>query len=157
MFAGIIYLQSIVDTRLGAAGISTLKYFASTSGEDFFEKTVLATTMWDKVSQDKDGSEQREKEFKNSVWKEYLDKGAVSGRSDNSKTSCENIIRKIVDKNPGKNPGKPTTMPAPQHELAFEKRDLKDTSVGKACDEKMMALEKRYEEKLRKATAALES
>jgi hypothetical protein len=139
--AGIIFLQRISDVRVGGSGIKNIKMFQKLCGDGPLGSVVLATTMWDLVTEDV--AIQREKELKErpQFWKGMIDQGSRVFRHDKREVSALRIIKYLMKLR------RPLTLDI-QREMVDGNRELIDTSAGEALASNMEALIKLYEGKL---------
>lgn len=77
----------------------SLKLFRNICGENFYQNTVMFTTMWDK-SNDTTVLMRNEKELKEEHWKELISGGAMYARGYNKKEDCNKILSLIVQQQP---------------------------------------------------------
>ncbi|CAN9280672.1 unnamed protein product [Alternaria alternata] len=138
--AGIIFLQRISDVRVG--GIKNIEMFQKLCGDGALASVVLATTMWDKTTED--AAIQREREMKEQpqLWKRMIDHGSRVFRHDNEEASALKIITYLVRRR------RLVTLSI-QREMVTERRELIDTGAGKVLASNTKSLIKLYEAKLR--------
>ncbi|KAJ5416032.1 hypothetical protein N7465_004727 [Penicillium sp. CMV-2018d] len=89
---GIIYLHRITDIRMQGSVIKNLFMFKKLCGPDALKNVILATTMWEKVSQE-DG-ERREQELgrTSDFWGEMIMRGAQAKRHQNNANSAWSLV-----------------------------------------------------------------
>ncbi|KAF1999071.1 kinase-like protein [Amniculicola lignicola CBS 123094] len=140
--SGIIYLHRISDTRMQGSSLRNLRLFRHLCGKDL-NGISLVTTMWDRVSEYPDQGERREESLISTreFWGGMIELGAIALRHDGSRTSAENIVRRILA---GQRPG---TLQI-QQEMVAEGVSLADTSAGQAISEDLRRAKERYEAEL---------
>lgn len=94
-----MYLHRITDDRMDGGAVRSLKLFRNICGENFYQNTVMFTTMWDK-SNDTTALERNEKELIGEHWKELISGGAMYARGYNKKEGCDEILSLIVQRQP---------------------------------------------------------
>lgn len=94
-----MYLHRITDERMDGGAVRSLKLFRNICGENFYQNTVMFTTMWDK-SNDTTALVRNETELKEDHWKELISGGAMYARGYNKKEDCNKILSLIVGKQP---------------------------------------------------------
>ncbi|KAK3325119.1 P-loop containing nucleoside triphosphate hydrolase protein [Apodospora peruviana] len=147
--AGIIYLHRITDNRLSGSALKNLRLFRKLCGDGGLSCVVLATTMWNMVT-DQSVAVQREAELKSNpeFWQGLIAKGSVVLRQDNGKLSAIRIIQHILSKK------KRGTL-AIQDEMNSGK-DLSQTKVGLEVGSELAMLEKKYKEEIEKLKRELQ-
>jgi hypothetical protein len=78
LLSGIIYLHRITDIRMDGPSLKNLRMMKKLCGDHSLANVVLATTMWEKVTE-KEGA-RREEELKRVFWKEMVDCGSTVRR-----------------------------------------------------------------------------
>jgi len=117
---GIIYLHRIIDPRVDGPSLKNLRMMKKLCGVSSLKNVVLATTMWEKVTED-DGA-RREAELRKTFWKDMIDSGSQSTRlMTNTKTEALKLVKLLLKNTP--------VLTRLQRELQSGK-ELKDTSAG---------------------------
>jgi hypothetical protein len=98
--------------------------FGELSGNKSAKKVILATTMWDKVSEAE--GEKREAALKERYWNVMIHHGAVVERFLNTSESAWAVINSLVERERNK------SALLLQEELVDLKRRLLETNAGKA-------------------------
>ncbi|KAI1338463.1 P-loop containing nucleoside triphosphate hydrolase protein [Xylariaceae sp. FL0016] len=119
--SGIIYLHPISDTRVTHHATKNLQMFQKLTGEKNLKNVVLATSMWDKVSEAE--GQARERELKEKFWKVMLAYQAKAVRYGGTPESAQNIAQ-LVMKN------KPFYLQL-QEEMGKDNKALRDTAAGR--------------------------
>jgi chromosome condensin MukBEF ATPase and DNA-binding subunit MukB len=88
--AGIIYLHRISDNRMAGASLKNLRMFTSICGLDAMPSVIIVTSMWDEVRAE--AGERREKELKETFWKEMVAHGCKTERFDHTFETAWDII-----------------------------------------------------------------
>ena len=141
LLSGIIYLHRISDIRMEGADLRSLRLFKSLVGENFMKNVLLTTTHWSRVTLEE--GERREQELRDSenFWKELLGRGATLTRYEGDRQSGFELLRKIV-------PYKPRVLDI-QHELVNQRKNLVETSAGRAIKEEMRRMQGKHEEDMK--------
>ena len=100
--------------------MKNLRMMKKLCGVSSLKNVVLATTMWEKVTED-DGA-RREAELRKTFWKDMIDSGSQSTRlMTNTKTEALKLVKLLLKNTP--------VLTRLQRELQSGK-ELKDTSAG---------------------------
>lgn len=78
LLSGIIYLHRIIDPRVEGPSLKNLRMMKKLCGSNSLRNVVLATTMWEKVTEE-EGS-RREADLKQNFWKDMIDNGSTVSR-----------------------------------------------------------------------------
>jgi len=122
--AGVIYLHRVNDIRMSEAPHRNLRMFGELSGNKSAKKVILATTMWDKVSETE--GEKREVALKERYWNVMIHHGAIVERFLNTRESAWAVINRLVERERNK------SALLLQEELVDLKKRLIETNAGKA-------------------------
>lgn len=124
--------------------------FRELCGEDALQKVILATTMWDKVSQKK--GFRRETELMNTqeFWGWMVDKGSAVHRHHNTRESAKQIIGQLANNDM-------SFATHLQRQLVDEKLTLDQTSAGKELQSELLKERKRWAEQLEKVKKDMEA
>jgi hypothetical protein len=98
--------------------------FGELSGNKSAKKVILATTMWDKVSETE--GEKREVALKERYWNVMIHHGAIVERFLNTRESAWAVINRLVERERNK------SALLLQEELVDLKKRLIETNAGKA-------------------------
>jgi hypothetical protein len=101
--------------------LKNLKVFAEMCGQKAMPNVVMATTMWGKLIDKKEG-EAREEELKGDFWKEMITNGCTIERFEDTHESAWNIIDSLAEKNCAD-----VLLP---HELVDVRLRLNETKAG---------------------------
>jgi hypothetical protein len=139
--SGIIYLQSIDDTRMYGSTMRNLKMFRQLCGDQPLKSVILATTFWDK--EDHARAVEREDQLRTDpeFWQPMLKKGSRLARV-TDRDSALGIITSLVDQSP--------VILAIQDELINQNKKLVDTSAGKTVNEEIEKLSRIHQEEMEK-------
>jgi len=150
--AGIIYLHKIIDERMGHTACDNLSMFQKICGSTCLSNVVLATTMWDRLT-DVELGNRREAELirEPDFWGEMIKEGSTVLRQDDGPRSALKIMDYIM----GLKKGAVVTQIAKQ--MVDEHMLLKDTSAGQDARKMLIALEKRNEEKIQRMRESTEA
>ncbi|RYP67360.1 hypothetical protein DL769_005790 [Monosporascus sp. CRB-8-3] len=129
LLTGLILLQPINQNRLQGSEMKRTRLFKKILGENAYSRVVVATTMWNQIS-DYTLGQDRETERKNrpDVWGDMVSRGAEVVRHDDNKGSAVNIIKKLM------NFSTPIELQI-QRELVDHGGRVSLTSAGKQLDE----------------------
>lgn len=119
---GIIYLHPISDNRVTHHTTKNLEMFRKLTGEKNLKNVTLATTMWDKVSED-DGL-RREDELRSKFWALLLAMGAKTARHQSNTSESARAISSALLGN------KPFYLQL-QEEMGKDNKALRDTAAGR--------------------------
>jgi hypothetical protein len=78
LLSGIIYLHRIIDPRMEGPSLKNLRVMKKLCGAKSLKNVVLATTMWERVTEGEGLS--READLKQSFWKDMIDGGSTAAR-----------------------------------------------------------------------------
>lgn len=134
--SGIIYLQSIGDTKMYGSTMRNLKMFRQLVGDQPLKNVVLATTFWDKEDPARAKERERELGTDPAFWQPMIKKGSRLERV-TDRGSALRIIESLIDLDP-------VTL-AIQDELINQHKVLSDTSAGKTVNEELARLAKIHE------------
>ncbi|KAF5351175.1 hypothetical protein D9756_008404 [Leucocoprinus leucothites] len=101
--SGILYLHRITDIRLKGSILKNLVAFQMLCGEDFYDKTIIATTMWPSrgdpnfdPEEEKDCRD-RDQILRGEKWKSMIDSGLDVSPFTGNPESAHGIINRVVD------------------------------------------------------------
>jgi hypothetical protein len=99
LLSGIIYLHRIIDVRMEGPSLKNLRMMQQLCGADSLRNVVLATTMWEKVT-DEEGL-RREAELEQTFWKSMIDGGATTSKiKTQSAAEARSIVRSMMKNTP---------------------------------------------------------
>ena len=133
LLSGIIYLHRIIDPRIEGPSLKNLRMMKKLCGAKSLKNVVLATTMWERVTEREGLS--REAELKQSFWKDMIDGGSAVRRILTETGGDAHALVKSLLKN------KPTSTRL-QEELHSGK-SLVQTEAGAEIREEMAQLERK--------------
>ncbi|WEW59959.1 hypothetical protein PRK78_005441 [Emydomyces testavorans] len=131
---GLIYLHRISDNRMSGSSYRNLSMFRSLCGMQILSHVILATTMWNKVTEAEGSTRERDLLAEATFWGDMKQSGALVRRYDGSQTNALALVNELLEKTP-------ITLKI-QHEMVVEKKELIDTAAGKSVSarlEKMAA------------------
>lgn len=134
LLSGIIYLHRIIDPRMEGPSLKNLRMMKKLCGANSLRNVVLATTMWERVSEE-EGS-RREAELRRVFWKDMVAGGSTIARittqsnADDARALVKSLLR-----------NKPTSTQL-QDELHSGK-SLVETAAGTEIREEMAKLERK--------------
>lgn len=111
------------------------------------KNVIICTTMWDKVSEGE--GIKREEELKEIFWKEMVEHGARTTRSDGKADGARLIVKSFLklDK----------IVVKIQHELVDEGKELKDTAAGIEINRDLHEREESHKKDLAETLEALQN
>lgn len=140
LLSGIIYLHRIIDPRMVGPSLKNLRMMKKLCGANSMRNVVLATTMWERVTEEE--GLRRESELENVFWKDMIESGSSMTRITTEREDDARALVKSLLNN------KPISTQL-QDELHSGKT-LVQTAAGTEIREEMAKLE----EKLRASYAA---
>ncbi|KAI1382350.1 P-loop containing nucleoside triphosphate hydrolase protein [Hypoxylon crocopeplum] len=136
--SGIIYLHPISDNRVTHHATKNLQMFRKLTGEKNLKNVILATSMWDKVTQEERAK--REHELQNKFWNVLIAFGAKYSRYDGSVDSAKQITSTLVS-------NKPFYLQL-QEEMGKGNKALKDTAAGKEIMVELSRMKEQHQAEL---------
>jgi hypothetical protein len=138
--AGIIYLHRITDNRVAGSALKNLNMFQALCGKTDLSQVVLATSMWDKLSDDANHQEgvKDETDLRTNYWADMLDLGSQTFRHDNTKASADAIVNYILSL-----PG--NMVLRVQREVIDKGLALEDTDAGRILVQDLLAERAKHE------------
>jgi len=133
LLSGIVYLHRIIDTRMEGPSLKNLRMMKKLCGTNSLRNVVLATTMWERVTEE-EGS-RREAELAQLFWKDMIDCGSTIARIATQSVDDATALVRSMLKN------KPTSTQL-QDELQNGK-SLIQTAAGMEIREEIANLERR--------------
>ena len=137
--AGVIYLHRISDIKMSGAMIKNLKMLKKLCGKNCYSKIVLATTMWDRVT-DAHRAIQNEQQLgaTHDWWGDLAEEGATIMRQDNGANSAMKIVEHIMSFN------EPAVMEN-QIERVVKNLALEECESGKVIAEELIKQREEHE------------
>ncbi|KAJ5961653.1 hypothetical protein N7501_006594 [Penicillium viridicatum] len=123
---GIIYLHRITDIRMQGSAMKNLFMFKKLCGPDALKNVILATTMWEKVSQEDGERREQELERTSDFWGEMIMRGAQVKRHQNNTNSAWGLVDIFASKNSTKRKAVLTI----QQEMVVQHKPLDKTDAG---------------------------
>jgi hypothetical protein len=136
----IIYMHSIVDSRISASALKSLRIFATLCGQKAMPNVTMVTTKWSEVKIEQ--GERREQQLKTKFWKDMIDAGCGTARFEDTYDSAWSIIGSLSDKH--------RAQVQLSHEIVDSKRRLNETRAGIALDEDLKEMNKSRKETARR-------
>lgn len=140
LLTGIIYLHRISDQRMDGASMKNLRMFRRLCGTNNFRMVKLATTMWEKVSEEEGA--RRQDQLKKEYWKDMIDQGSTVHRISDDPQDAIKLVKSFL--------GGTTTILQLQDELR-RGRTLGQTEAGAAIQEDIERLRLQYVKDLQEA------
>ncbi|KAH6674426.1 P-loop containing nucleoside triphosphate hydrolase protein [Halenospora varia] len=133
LLSGIIYLHRIIDPRMEGPSLKNLRMMKKLCGANSLKNVVLATTMWEKVT-DEEGL-RREGDLKTLFWKDMIDGGAKVRRiRTESGKDARSIVKALLKKTP---------VTTQLQEELHSGKTLVQTEAGMEIKEEMAKLEQK--------------
>lgn len=141
---GIIYLHRITDPRLGGSALKNLRMFRKLCGEQFYPRVVLATTMWENLTETSaspDAGVAREGQLsdRDDWWGMMQKKGSRVFRHMDTEDSALKIIDYLLSVE-----GHDSL--AIQREIVEENKTLADTGAGQEVNKELKEANNRWEQ-----------
>lgn len=114
--------------------------FRKLCGDDALKNIIIVTNMWGQVSPEIGMAREKELASDDILFKPVLDKGAVMLRHDNTLSSAQTIIRRIISNHP--------KVLKIQRELVDERKDISQTDAGVELNRELAELAKKHREEL---------
>lgn len=127
-----------------------LVLFRELCGEDALQKVILATTMWDKVSEKRGYRREAELMDTQEFWGWMVEKGSKVHRHYNTQDSAKKIIDQLANHDK-------KFVTDLQRQLVDEGRTLDQTSAGKELQSELLKERERWAEQLRLVQADMEA
>ncbi|RYC60016.1 hypothetical protein CHU98_g6190 [Xylaria longipes] len=135
---GIIYLHRICDIRMQGSAKRNLLTFKELCGEKALGKVILATTMWDKVTEEEGARREKELQERPEFWGWMLSKGSSYYRLDDTLDSKRQIVRLLADHD------EPIATDI-QKQLVDQLCRLDETSVGREVQSELIREREKWE------------
>ncbi|KAK2613380.1 hypothetical protein N8I77_000298 [Diaporthe amygdali] len=135
---GIIYLHPISDNRVTHHTTKNLEMFRKLTGEKNLKNVTLATTMWDKVTEQE--GLKREDELKGKFWKLLVAMGAKTARHSDTPESARHISSTLLG-------NKPFYLQL-QEEMGKDNKALRDTAAGREVMLELVRIKEEHQREL---------
>ena len=139
--AGVLYFHRISDIRMSGTPRRNFNMFRELCGENALKNVIIVTNMWGGVDPEIGAEREAELMTKAIFFKSVLDKGGQTARHDNTVSSAQDILRRIVRNHPI-----PLRI---QEELVDERKGISDTGAGKELDRELNEQIRKHEEEMR--------
>lgn len=96
LLTGVIFVQPINQQRLLGSEMRRNRLFKKILGEDAFNRVIVATTMWNQVSEVEAMSRMDQRQNREDVWGDMVKHGAKVVRHDDNEASAKAIIRRLM-------------------------------------------------------------
>lgn len=141
LLTGILFLQPINQPRLQGSEMRRTRLFKKLLGEDAYQRVVIATTMWNQLTETEATARQNQRMSRNDVWGDMVSRGATVVRYDDNAQSAALIVRRLARH----------TTPVElqiQHELIANGGRVALTSAGRQLDEDLGAVISKLREEI---------
>lgn len=145
--SGIIYIHPISDTRVTHHTTKNLDMFRKLTGEKNLKNVVLATSMWDKVTEPEGLGRQHELESK--FWKLLTSMGAQTVRHDDTAESARSIASTLLG-------NKPFYLQL-QEEMGKDNKALRDTAAGREVMVELARIKEEHQRELAEMESLIKS
>ena len=139
--AGVLYFHRISDVRMSGTPRRNFKMFRELCGENALENVIIVTNMWGGVDPQIGAEREAELMTKGIFFKSVLDRGGQTARHDNTASSAQDILRRILQNHPV-----PLRI---QEELVDERKGINDTGAGKELHRELNEQIRKHEEEMR--------
>ncbi|OTA56918.1 hypothetical protein K449DRAFT_387310 [Hypoxylon sp. EC38] len=148
--SGIIYLHRITDNRMQGSARKNLFMFNKLCGRNALRNVILATTMWERLSDEGIGVK-HEKELIDTedFWGFMVRQGSQVRRHYNTKESAMGLLQIFVSSS-----DPPVTLKI-QEEMVDAHRRLDETSAGKELDSVLAQEREKYKRELEEMKAEM--
>lgn len=140
--SGMVYLHSISETRMKGSHMTNLRMFQKMAGLENMGHIVLTTTMWDKTSNEDGKRREMELLSTDDFWGSMIKAGSEFRRFHNDKRSALNIVGGLIERHD-------KLILSLQREMTDGKKDLDQTSAGKALNVEINTQKEQYEKRLK--------
>jgi hypothetical protein len=124
---GVILLQRINSNRVTGSESKRTRLFRKICGESAFSNVVIATTMWETVSDERQAARHEQERIQtDDFWGRIISRGARTMRHHNTAASAKKIIDILVNK--------PRVVLQMQEELASNEETVNRTSAEQQMD-----------------------
>jgi len=96
LLTGILFLQPINQPRLQGSEMRRTRLFKKLLGEDAYGRVVIATTMWNQLSESEANARQEQRKNRTDVWGDMVSRGATVVRHDDTAQSAAAVIRRLA-------------------------------------------------------------
>ncbi|KAK5658016.1 hypothetical protein OQA88_2570 [Cercophora sp. LCS_1] len=96
LLTGILFLQPINQPRLQGSEMRRTRLFKKLLGEDAYKRVIIATTMWNQLSDSEATARQNQRMSRNDVWGDMVSRGATVVRHDDNPQSAASIVRRLA-------------------------------------------------------------
>jgi len=138
--AGVLYFHRISDFRMGGMSTKNFRMFRKLCGEKTLKNVIIVTNMWGQVEPEVGNAREAELKRDELFFKYALEKGAQMVRHDNTSSSAQGVIRRILNNHP-----LPLRI---QEELVNERKNISQTSAGEELQHEYAALIKKHEQEM---------
>ncbi|KAF9450889.1 hypothetical protein P691DRAFT_725104 [Macrolepiota fuliginosa MF-IS2] len=96
--SGLLYMHRISDNRMAGTPLKNLDMFRKLCGEEGFKKVIFTTTIWPDASDTEatDTAIEREKELKQTYWRDMIKEGSSTLRFENTQRSAWCILDQLL-------------------------------------------------------------
>jgi hypothetical protein len=131
---GIIYLHAITANRMTGSAKRNLHMFKQLCGPDAFSRIILASTMWEDVSQSAGAKRELQLKENPEVWGHMIANGSKLTRHSNTPASAMAIVKNVLQ--------------ASSKEIVDQGRSLQQTEAGKAVQSLLAEEREKMEAKI---------
>ncbi|KAJ6513033.1 P-loop containing nucleoside triphosphate hydrolase protein, partial [Mycena sanguinolenta] len=146
--AGVIYMHSISDVRMGGISMRNFKMFRQLCGESTLRNVVIVTNRWSQVTPDVGEAREAELASDERFFRPVLEKGARILRNYNNVPSAQAILRYLIGNQP--------RVLRIQRELVDEKKDIGQTAAGEELTRELNAQIERHKAEMAKLQQELQ-
>ncbi len=132
LLTGILFLQPLSQVRLQGSEKKRTRLFKAIMGENAYQRVVIATTMWNQLSEAEATARQNQRKIRADIWGDMVSRGARVVRHDDNAESATRIVQLLAQFRT------PVTLQIQQELYACGGRVAK-TSAGRQLDEDLSA------------------
>lgn len=133
---GIVYFHRITDQRMSGSSTKNVRMLRSLCGTQNLSHVILATTMWDNVSEEDGNARERELLTEGMFWGDLKRDGSLVRRYDYTQEGARTLVNELLQMSP--------IILQIQQELAVEKKKLIDTDAGQEVDRALAKLKEQH-------------
>ena len=93
LLTGILFLQPVSQVRLQGSEKKRTRLFKTIMGENAYQRVVIATTMWNQLSEAEATVRQNQRKIRADVWGDMVSRGTRVVRHDDNAESATSIVQ----------------------------------------------------------------
>jgi hypothetical protein len=139
--SGIIYLHRIADVRLSGSAMNNLRLFKKLCDRENMDVVVLATTVWDMISDTVGQTREIQLQSTPNYWGEMIERGSQVFGHNAKEYSGAAIVQYLLGR-------REKPVYAIQDEMVNQKKTLEETAASMPVAEQIERIRKEYEQAL---------